>query len=151
MNVREDSMTRLGSWRFGSRFSRASVAAVLGALAAMGGLCAAPAAHAETFPGRLDHVAAPGRSIAADDSAEAIVLNPANVATSPGYELRWSGVHCGNTEKVGCGHAFSGVLPLPFDFTTGARFDFVSPSGTSPATFSGRTYQWFSWSLAYRI
>ena len=49
-----------------------------------------------------EHVATPGRSVASDDTGDAIVLNPANLAWLPGAELRWTWVYCPNdAAKVG--------------------------------------------------
>ncbi|HSO31019.1 MAG TPA: hypothetical protein VLT33_00845, partial [Labilithrix sp.] len=64
-----------------------------------------PSARADQpFPGRAERILSPGRSAVAEDSAEALVLNPANLGNMPGPELRWTGVRCPDTRRVACGH-----------------------------------------------
>ena len=59
-------------------------------------------AQADPLPRSADHIATPGGSVAADDTGDAIVLNPANLAWLPASELRWTWVRCPNdAEKVG--------------------------------------------------
>src|SRR5580698_9154609 len=78
-------------------------------------LVGASLARAEPLPTSAEHVETPGRSVASDDTAQAIVLNPANLAFLPGPELRWTWVYCPpDTVKVGCGHAWEAATPLPF-------------------------------------
>jgi protease-4 len=97
---------------------------------------------------RLD---APGRSTAADDSAEALVLNPANLAFLPAPELRWTGDVCPDTQKVNCGMSLDAATPLPFGIATGARVDYLLPPNNAGFPFEGYAYAWGTWGLAYRI
>ena len=57
----------------------------LGCLAAVLalGAVAAPANADLPFPTRAERIMSPGRSAVAEDSAEALVLNPANLANLP--------------------------------------------------------------------
>src|SRR5580692_8085748 len=85
-------------------------------------------AHADPLPTSADHVVSPGRSIVGDDTGDAIVLNPANLAYLPAPELRWTGVRCPNEAvMVGCGQAIEGAAPLPFGLATALRVDYVQP------------------------
>ena len=47
-------------------------------------------AQADPLPFSAEHVQTPGRSVASDDTADAIVLNPANLAFLPAPELRYT-------------------------------------------------------------
>ncbi|HEY8087439.1 MAG TPA: signal peptide peptidase SppA, partial [Polyangiaceae bacterium] len=101
----------------------------------LGALCAwvtvlawAGGAKGDPLPVNAAHVEAPGRSVASDDTADAIVTNPANLAFLPAPELRWTWVYCpDNLEKVGCGHAWEVATPLFFGLSTGLRIDLVQP------------------------
>ncbi len=118
-------------------------------------LCTATAAHADDpFPTRAERLLSPGRTTAGEDSSEAIVLNPANIANLPGSEIRWTGVRCPDTQRVACGHAFNLGLPLLWGFSTVFRVDYVMPpGGPSGAGFpyNGIDYTWLSWGLGYRV
>ena len=108
----------------------------------------------EPIPSRAEHIPSPGRSIASDDSGEAIVLNPANLGEARGAELRWTGVRCPDTKKVGCGHAFSLSSPLIFGLSTGLRVDYVTTPGGSEGVgfpYNGFDYTWITWALAYKF
>src|ERR1700733_15425084 len=97
-------------------------------LAAALGLLLASSGRADPLPTSAEHVATPGRSIASDDTGDAVVLNPANLAWLPAPELRWTWVNCpDDAMKVGCGHAWEAATPLPFDLATAARVDLVQP------------------------
>lgn len=110
----------------------------------------AAAVAAEPLPARAERIFAPGRSAASDDSADALVLNPANVAFMPGGEARWMGVRCSDTQKVACGHVIEAATPVIFGLATGFRIDYVTPPRTTP--FIGRSdYVWFTWGLAYKV
>src|SRR5215472_15358126 len=77
-------------------------AAVVGVSAQAGG----------PLPTRAERIFSPGRSAASEDSAEAMVLNPANLGFMPGSELRWDWLRCpDDAKKVGCGHAFEFATP----------------------------------------
>ena len=103
------------------------------------------------LPPMASRVDSPGRSVASEDSAEALVLNPANLAFLPAPELRWTGVFCPGTEKVNCGHAFDLATPLPFGLATGFRVEYVpSQSGTS-FPYNGYSYAWATWGVAWKL
>jgi protease-4 len=108
----------------------------------------------EPIPSRAEHIPTPGRNIASDDSGDAVVLNPANLAYAPGTELRWTGVRCPDTKKVGCGHAFTLSSPLLFGLSTGIRVDYVTTPGGSDGPgfpYNGYDYTWITWALAYKL
>ncbi len=127
---------------------------------AAGGLCfgalgaLAPAAASEPLPTRAEKIASPGRSIVTDESGESLALNPANIAFAPGAELRWTGVRCPDTHKVGCGHAFTLSTPLFFGLATGLRVDYVTPPGGPDGAgfpYDGYDFTWITWGLGYRM
>jgi protease-4 len=103
------------------------------------------------LPAMASRVDSPGRSVASEDSAEALVLNPANLAFLPAPEVRWTGVFCPDTQKVNCGHAFDLAAPLPFGLATGVRVDYVPPSSTDSFPFTGYAYAWATWGVAYKF
>ncbi|MCL2449856.1 MAG: S49 family peptidase, partial [Polyangiaceae bacterium] len=129
------------------------------ALAAVLSLAAASAGASEPLPTSAEHVAAPGRSVAADDTTDAVVLNPANLAWLPGPELRWTWVDCPDQAvKVGCGHAWQVGTPLIFGLSTALRVDLVQPPWGGPLTegldfpYRGNDdYVWITWGLATKI
>jgi protease-4 len=115
-------------------------------------------AGADPLPLSAEHVDSPARNVTSDDTGDAIVLNPANLAFLPAPELRWTWLHCSDTTaKVGCGHAWEASAPLPFGFATGLRFDLVQPPwGRSEADgvtlpFRGSDFDWLTWALALRL
>jgi len=113
-----------------------------------------PSARADQpFPGRAERILSPGRSAVAEDSAEALVLNPANLGNMPGPELRWTGVRCPDTRRVACGHAFDLATPIAWGLSTGLRVDYVSPPGGPQGAgfpFNGIDYTWLTWGLGYQ-
>ncbi|MGD0678966.1 MAG: S49 family peptidase, partial [Polyangiaceae bacterium] len=118
----------------------------------------APARASEPLPTSAEHVASPGRSVAADDSADAVVSNPANLAWLPAPELRWTWVGCPNdVVKVGCGHAWEGASPLVFGLSTALRVDLVQPpwgalSGQGVGfPYRGDDFVWITWGLATKL
>lgn len=119
----------------------ASVVAVL--------LSATAPAVAEPFPARAEHVVAPGRPTASEDSAEALVVNPANLANLPGGEGRFSMASCSGTQLSGCGYAGELASPLLLGFSSGLRLDYVLPPAVAP--FNARDYVWLTWGLGYRV
>jgi protease-4 len=126
----------------------------LGAIGVAATLVSPPAYADEPFPGRAERILSPGRSTAAEDSGEALVLNPANLASMPGAELRWTGVRCPDTRRVACGHAFDLATTLPWKLATGLRVDYVTPPGGSQGAgfpFNGVDYTWITWGLGYRL
>ena len=121
-------------------------------------LASAPDGRADPLPTSAEHVASPGRSVASDDTGDALVLNPANLAWLPGPELRWTWVNCpDDAMKVGCGHAWEAATPLPFDLATALRVDLVQPPWGAVASegvgfpYRGSDYVWLTWGLALKI
>jgi protease-4 len=109
----------------------------------------APGVAADPLPTRASRLDSPGRNTASEDSAEALVLNPANLAFLPAPELRWTGIRCTGDEKVNCGHAIDLASPLLFGLSTGLRLDYVLPPvDTFP--FNGTDYAWLTWGLAWK-
>ena len=115
---------------------------------------AEPSAHADQpFPGRAERLLSPGRSAVAEDSAEALVLNPANLGNMPGPELRWTGVRCPDTRRVACGHAFDLATPLLWGLSTGLRVDYIMPPGGPQGAgfpYNGIDYTWLTWGVGYQ-
>jgi protease-4 len=130
----------------------------LGAVSTVG-LCmlSGSAVRADPLPPSAEHVETPGRSVASDDTAQAIVLNPANLAFLPAAEARWTWVYCpSDVQKVGCGHSWEVATPLPFGLATGLRVDLVQPpsggSGVGVAfPYAGNDYAWLTWALATKL
>jgi len=125
------------------------LAAVLAPLAV-----AAPANADLPFPTRAERIMSPGRSMVAEDSAEALVLNPANLANMPGAELRWTGVRCPDTKHTACGHAVDLATPVIWGLATGLRVDYVMTPGGSQGLgfpYNGSDYTWLTWGLAYSL
>ncbi len=114
--------------------------------------------QADPLPTSAEHVVAPGRSVASEDTADAIVDNPANLAWLPAPELRWTWVQCPNDAvKVGCGHAWEAGAPLFFGLSTALRVDLVQPPWGSAANegvgapYRGSDYFWVTWGLAAKL
>jgi protease-4 len=115
-------------------------------------------ASADPLPLSAEHIATPGRSVAADDTGDALVLNPANLAWLPASEARWTWVRCPNDAvKVGCGHSLELSTPLPFGLATSLRADLVQPPWGAPLSegvgfpFRGYDYTWITWGLAAHL
>jgi protease-4 len=124
----------------------------------VGFLLSSSVARADPLPVSAEHVAAPGRSVAGDDTADAIVHNPANLAWLPASELRWTWVRCPDEAvKTGCGHAWEAAAPLFFGLSTGLRIDFVQPPWGGATTtgvgfpYRGFDYVWATWGLAAQL
>ena len=129
-------------------FAGGLVAAGLG----IGSAATSPRALAADLPPqRAERILAPGRSAASEDGADALVLNPANLGYLPAGELRWTGVRCPDTQKVGCGHAFSLATPLLWGLSTGLRLDYVTPPWTVRFPFDGHDYTWITWGLGLKL
>jgi protease-4 len=124
----------------------------IGSLGLLALVFMAPDARAaDPEPPRAERIFSPGRSIVGEDSAEAIVLNPANLGYQPAPELRWTAVNCPSTQKVACGHAFGFATPLLFGLGTGLRLDYVNtPTGT-PFPFRGSDYFWLTWAVGWKL
>jgi protease-4 len=93
-----------------------------------------------------------------DDTSQAVVLNPANLAWLPGPELRWTWINCpDDAVKVGCGNAWEGATPLPFGLAAALRVDLVQPPWGGPITegvgfpYRGDDYVWVTLALAGRL
>src|SRR5260221_5946817 len=96
-------------------------------------LVGAKEARPDPLPPSAARIATPGRSVASDDTAEAIVVNPANLGFLPAPELRWSWVRCpDDAVMVGCGHASEMATPLFFNLATAFRIDLVQPPWGGP-------------------
>jgi protease IV len=115
-------------------------------------------AYADPLPTSAEHVPSPGRSMTSDDSADAIVLNPANLAWLRAAELRWTWVRCpDDAVSVGCGHAWEAATPLLFGLSTGLRVDLMQPPwGSLPtqgvgAPYRGSDFVWLTWGLAAEL
>lgn len=105
---------------------------------------------ADPLPVRAERLMAPGRHAATEDGAEALRVNPANMAYIPGYELRWTGVRCPDTQLVACGHSLGNAFLLPFNVATGLRLDYIMPPDTAPVPFRNSEYAWLTWGLAFK-
>jgi protease-4 len=108
-------------------------------------------ASADPFPPRAERILSPGRSAAGEDSAEALVLNPANLANLPGGEMRWTGVRCPDTRRVACGHAVELATPLIWGLASGLRLDYVLPPAQAGFPYNGRDYAWLTWGVGYYL
>ncbi len=95
-----------------------------------------------------------GRSVASSDDLTALVLNPANVAMMPGWELRYDAILLDEDQArvppvdkqvPWQGHAIALGFPLFGGVATGFRLDALDPP--SEALF--QNYKWFTWGLAY--
>ena len=133
-------------------------AGAVGVLALDFVLASASIGRADPLPESAEHVASPGRSVASDDTGDAVVLDPANLAWLPGPELRWTWVNCpDDATKVGCGHAWEAATPLPFDLATALRVDLVQPPWGEAASegvgfpYRGPDYVWITWGLALKL
>jgi len=133
----------------------------VGIIAALTGIASAAALSASSharadqpFPGRAERILSPGRSAVAEDSAEALVLNPANLARLPAPELRWTGVRCPDTKRVACGHAVDLATPVIWGISTGLRVDYVMPPGGPQGAgfpYNGNDYTWLTWGVGYSL
>jgi protease-4 len=127
------------------------------AIGVLGVLCASQA-RTDPLPTTADHVATPGRGVASDDTSQAVVINPANLAWLPAPELRWSWVQCPDEAVfVGCGHAWEVATPLFFNLSTALRIDLVQPPWGGPGSvgvgypYRGSDYVWATWGLAAKL
>jgi protease-4 len=143
MRLANDPGQRLRSTRRVARWTAIAIALATGGTR--------DAAASEPLPARASRLDSPGRNTASEDSAEALVLNPANLGFLPAPELRWTGVRCPDTQKVNCGHAFDLASPLLFGLSTGLRVDYVMPPSSASFPFNLAEYAWITWGLAYRL
>ena len=140
------------------RMSNAGGFLGLGLAAAIALWGASRAAASEPLPTSAEHVATPGRSVAADETADAIVLNPANLSGLPAPELRWTWVKCPDTVvKVGCGHSWEAGTPLFWGLSTALRVDLVQPPWGGGAgeglgfPYRGDDFVWVTWGLSSKL
>jgi protease-4 len=126
-------------------------------VAVLAGLSASDVAHADPLPTSMEHVVSQGRSLVTDDTAEALVINPANLAWLPAPEMRFDWVGCpASAVKVGCGEALGLATPLFWGLATSLRLELATPS-TGDGTwgngfpYAGYQYAWLSWGLALRL
>lgn len=136
------------------KMRRVGSALALGTIVGAACLAPAPARADQPFPGRAERLLSPGRSVVAEDSAEALVLNPANLGNLPGAELRWTGVRCPDTRRVACGHAVDLATPLLWGISTGLRVDYISPPGGPQGAgfpYNGTDYTWLTWGVGYHV
>jgi protease IV len=114
-------------------------------------LFAAPspgAAQLLVTPPASPHVLTPGRSLAGNADASAIVTNPANLALLPAHELRWTLAAASSASSiVQRGHAFDLASPLLFGLSAGLRFEFVKPGNDNPLALGD--YRWLTGAIAY--
>src|SRR5580658_6886406 len=124
----------------------------LGAVGVVVGLLSASQVRADPIPPSAEHVPTPGRSVASDDTADAVVLNPANLAFLPAPELRWTYVYCpSDAVTTGCGHAWEAATPLPFGLATALRLDLVQPPSGVGFPYGSADYVWVTWGLATKL
>ena len=102
----------------------------------------------DPLPPRAERMFSPGRSAAAEDSPESLVVNPANIAFMHGAEARWMGARCNDTQKIACGQALSAATPILFGLAGGFRVDYITPP---PPPVGLSDYIWLTWGLAYKI
>ncbi len=132
-----------------TRAQRARAGGLFGALLLAGAL--RPAHAGGPLPEMASRLDSPGRSSASEDGAEALVLNPANLAFLPAPEIRATSVVCPDTQKVNCGAAIEAAAPLWFGLATGLRLDYLLPPDASGFPYAGYSYVWGTWGLAYKI
>ena len=137
------------------RMRRIGGLAALGTMAFMSAFASSSAHADQPFPGRAERLLSPGRSVVAEDSADALVLNPANLANLPARELRWTGVWCpDDTRRVACGHALEAATPVIWGLSTGLRVDYIIPPGGPQGAgfpFNGIDYTWLTWGVGYHF
>src|SRR5262249_6725633 len=132
----------------GGRFGRWQRAAAVAVVAAGASCLATEARAGEPMPTRAQRLFTPGRNATSEQSAEAIVLTPANLGYLPAPEARWNFVRCPDSAvKVGCGHAWEIATPLIWGLATGLRVDLIQPPWGGfgvgvPFPYRGFDYTW---------
>ncbi|MCU0694611.1 MAG: signal peptide peptidase SppA, partial [Polyangiaceae bacterium] len=99
---------------------------------------------------RAQRVPDPGRSVVSSDDSSALVINPANVSSIPGAELRWNWVRTGeNAWGSARGHSIGIAGAFPFGLGTGLRVDLVRPPVATPdrVVLLDEGYSWLTWGL----
>nr|MCU0683908.1 hypothetical protein [Polyangiaceae bacterium] len=110
---------------------------------------AAPAsAQLLVTPPAPPHVLTPGRSLAGNADASALITNPANLSLLPAHEFRWTLVAASSSSSlVQRGHAFDLASPLFLGLSGGLRFEFVKPGNGN--AFALGDYRWLTGGLSY--
>lgn len=104
---------------------------------------------ARAEPTVADPIPSPGRTLAGNDDASAIVTNPGNLAFLPEPEIRWNWVYTQKSAPLPTrGHSIEVGYPL-WIFASALRLDLLDPPQGAPAPFND-TYQWIRWGLAGR-
>ena len=108
---------------------------------------------AQTPDDRATPLPAFGRSLVSDEDTSAIVLNPANIALMPSWEVRWQAAFLDEKALVPWqGHSFAVGAPIDFlNLGVGLRVDLLDPPAGNPAArFGDRSnYAWLTSDLAY--
>ncbi len=95
---------------------------------------------------KLERWVEPGASLAGDENAAAITLNPAGLGTLPGLELRWTGRLGKEGSGINAGHdialAYGG---LPWGLGTGLDISWVMPGRASD------NYAWLTWGVGKKL
>ncbi len=122
-------------------------------VALLGGVLAAASIGAQTPDDRATPLPASGRSIVSDEDSSSIVLNPANLALMPSWDLRWQAVFLDESAMVPWqGHAFGLGTPIELlNLGLGLRLDLLDPPAQNPfSRFGNRSnYAWLTSALAY--
>ncbi len=126
---------------------------ILSTSVVLGALTSAAASRAQTPDDRPTPLPAFGRSVVSDEDSSAIVLNPANVALIPSWELRWQATFLHDSAVVPWqGHAFGLTLPIDlFNLGVGLRLDLIDPPAENPyARYGNRSnYTWLTGAIAW--
>jgi protease-4 len=119
----------------------------------LGALATASLGSAQVPDDRPTPLPAFGRSIVSDQDSSSIVLNPANVALIPSWELRWQGTFLHDLAVVPWqGHAFALTIPINLlNLGLGLRLDLIDPPAENPnARYGARSnYQWLTGAMAW--
>jgi protease-4 len=123
------------------------------AAALLGGVFAAASTGAQTPDDRATPLPASGRSIVSDEDSSSIVLNPANLALMPAWDMRWQAVFLDESAMVPWqGHSFGLGTPIELlNLGLGLRVDLLDPPAQNPfSRFGNRSnYAWLTGALAY--
>jgi len=119
----------------------------------LGALATASFGQAQTPDDRPTPLPAFGRSVVSDEDSSSIVLNPANVALIPSWELRWQATFLHDLAVVPWqGHAFAITAPIDLlNLGVGLRLDLIDPPADNPSSRYGNrsNYQWLTGALAW--
>lgn len=133
---------------------------IVARLLASAGLVTLLAASSEALPQApppraSDGISLPSQSIAATDDASAVLLNPANLAFSPGLEARFLGLYLGDESRTPArGYSLDAAIPF-WILATGLHVDWVRPPDAAPPPYAvsndPASYSWVRWGLAVRL